>query len=131
MKRPATTGAAARVGMPGWLLLNVFADLVRDAFGEVPYLVGSATRRKTWRDVDVRVILADEVYDAAFPLRVGQRHPHPTPVGTSWSAVSMAFSALGRQLTGLPIDFQIQSQTQANDQPGATARIPLGMRPVA
>ena|SRR5688500_8957268 len=120
--------AAARVGMPGWLLLNVWADLVQDAFGETPYLVGSATRRKTWRDVDVRLILADDLYAAAFPLRRGHTHPHPTPVGTAWSAVAMAFSALGRQLTGLPIDFQVQSQAQANREPGAAARIPLGMR---
>lgn len=113
--------------MPGWLLLNVFGDLVRDAFGETAYLVGSATRRKTWRDVDVRVMLSDEVYAAAYPLRPGVALPHPIPVGTSWAAVSMAFSALGRQLTGLPVDFQVQSQTQANAEPGAAARIPIGM----
>ena len=120
-------GARARVGMPGWLLLNVFAAVVGDAFGETPYLVGSATRRKTWRDVDVRVILSDDDYAAGFPLRAGLTHPHALSLGTRWAAVCMAFSALGRQITGLPIDFQIQSQTQANREPGAAARIPLGL----
>lgn len=121
--------AAARVGMPCWLLLNLFGRLVRDAFGETAYLVGSATRRKTWRDIDVRVILPDELYAAAFPLRRGLTHPHPIPNGTNWAAVAMAFSALGRQITGAPVDFQVQSQTQANREPGAAARIPLGLEP--
>lgn len=120
-------GARARIGMPGWLLLQVWADLVHDAFGETPYLVGSATRRKTWRDVDVRVILPDGAYQQAFPLPPGITHPHPIALGTRWAAVCMAFSALGRQITDLPIDFQVQSQTQANAEPGAAARIPLGL----
>lgn len=123
-----TAAAAARVGMPGWLLLNVWAGIVSDAFGEVPYLVGSATRRKTWRDVDVRIILDDEAYQQAFPLPPGISHPHPIALGSRWAAICMAFSALGRELTGLPIDFQVQSRAQANNEPGAAARIPLGLR---
>jgi hypothetical protein len=34
---------------------------------------------------------------------------------TKLSAVTLAFSALGSQMTGLPIDFQIQPQTWANE----------------
>jgi hypothetical protein len=31
------------------------------------------------------------------------------------SAITLAFAALGKAMTGLPIDFQIQSATRANE----------------
>lgn len=99
------------VGMPAHLHLEVFAAVVAEAFdGELPYLVGSATD-KGWRDVDVRLILDDDVFDALFPDRMSQA----LSSSKKWSAMCMAFSALGERMTGLPIDFQIQRQTDAND----------------
>ena len=51
------------VGMPATLLLEEFGSQVWNAFGDCPYLVGSALENKTgWRDVDVRIILDDEEY---------------------------------------------------------------------
>jgi hypothetical protein len=38
----------------------------------------------------------------------------------------MAYSALGRQMTGLPIDFELQLTSKANEQYEG-ARIPLAM----
>jgi hypothetical protein len=99
------------VGMPKAILLDHFGAVIRDAFGEVPYLVGSATRSKTeWRDVDVRVILDDD----EFERQVGE-HARPLMLNARWAALCLAFSTLGREMTGLPIDFQIQQQSHANE----------------
>lgn len=97
------------VGMPATLYLEEFGHLVWAAFGEYPYHVGSSVFNKVWRDVDVRLILADEEYER---LDLGDpKHPH---MNKRWVALTLAFSALGKQITGLPIDFQIQQQTDAN-----------------
>lgn len=98
------------VGMPAALLLQEFGSQVWAAFGEPPYLVGSALQGKQWRDVDVRLILPDEQYAAMF----GEPDDLAQLTDGKWVAMCLAFSALGRQMTGLPIDFQIQQQTRAN-----------------
>lgn len=100
------------VGMPAHLHLEVFARVVESAFGEIPYLVGSAAQGKGWRDVDVRLMLDDDVFDALFPDKVSTANS----TSKKWSAMCMAFSALGEKMTGLPIDFQIQRTTEANDK---------------
>jgi hypothetical protein len=107
------------IGSPAVLLLDLFGDVVDDAFDSTAYLVGSAARGKEWRDVDVRVILDDEEYHRNY----GQ--VKPVRKGPRWSAMALAFSALGRQMTGLPIDFQLQSMTHANGQYGGEVRVPL------
>jgi predicted nucleotidyltransferase len=97
------------IGMPAALKLEVFGRLIYDAFGDYAYLVGSALFGKTWRDVDVRLILFDEEYD-----RQGLGDPRSPHSNRKWVSLVFAFSALGREVTGLPIDFQIQQQTEAN-----------------
>lgn len=97
------------VGMPVALLLHEFGSQVWHAFGAPPYHVGSSVESKQWRDVDVRLILDDEVYEAMGLGVPGREHDNG-----KWVALCLAFSALGRQMTGLPIDFQIQQQTYAN-----------------
>ncbi len=97
------------VGMPAALMLEKFGHIVLDAFGNVPYLVGSSLFGKKWRDVDVRLILGDEEYEI---MGLGDpNHPHSN---AKWVAYVLAFSTLGQKLTGLPIDFQIQQRTYAN-----------------
>jgi hypothetical protein len=99
--------------MPNTLYLGLFGEYVLNAFGEVPYLVGSALSSRTPRDVDVRLILSDEQYEAwGFG---DPRHPHQNP---KWEATVLAFSALGTRLTGLPIDFQVQAASVANQDDG-------------
>jgi len=110
------------VGMPALLYLEQFGSLVRDAFGTPPYLVGSALKGREWRDVDVRVILADEEYARWF----GEPAWVERACG-KWSAICMAFSELGRRMTGLPIDFQVQSQKTANSKFGEEPRSALGI----
>lgn len=101
------------VGMPAALKLQEFGAHVAAVFGSEPYHVGSSVESKTgWRDVDVRMILTDEEWIAwgfGHPDYVEHRDP-------KWIALCLAFSALGRDMTGLPIDFQIQQQTRANKQ---------------
>lgn len=116
------TGAIG-VGMPAVLHLNAFGREIQEAFGEVPYLVGSAAVGKEWRDVDVRLILPDEEFDAMFP-----DHTKPSRCDGKWSLLCAAISELGRIRTGLPIDFQIQRTTDANDLYGGV-RQALGIYP--
>lgn len=96
-------------GMPASLFLDDFGSVVWDAFGEPPYLVGSSLTGKKWRDVDVRLLLDDAVYES-----MGLGHPERTHANGKWRALVLAFSALGKQMTGLPIDFQIQQRSLAN-----------------
>jgi hypothetical protein len=114
----------AGIGMPAALLLDEFGSLVQDAFGGAGYgvyQVGSSLRTTAWRDVDVRLILSDEEYAA---LGLGDpEHPHQN---ARWVALVRAFCALGREITGLPIDFQIQQQTHANAKHAGT-RSALGV----
>lgn len=94
----------------GWDL-RVFGAHVTQAFGHVPYQVGSSlSPERTWRDVDVRLILPDDEYATLFgnPVAIGWAGG---PVVNMWD---LAWSALGREMTGLPIDFQFQQQTLAN-----------------
>lgn len=103
--------ASSRVGMPTQLYLNDFGQLVLDAFGEIAYWVGSSARGPGWRDVDIRVMLDDERYAAegyGDPV-----NPHSNP---KWVAQCKVWSAYGKALTGLPIDFQIQQTSQANKE---------------
>jgi hypothetical protein len=95
--------------MPAGIWLNKFGVIVRDYFGHVPYHVGSSLKTKDWRDVDVRLILPDDEFDSMF----GSNRNAET--NTKLAAVTLAFSALGKEMTGLPIDFQIQPQTWANE----------------
>jgi hypothetical protein len=39
-----------------------------------------------------------------------------TPKGAKWETYCLAFSALGHDLTGLPIDFKVQPATWANEK---------------
>lgn len=88
------------------------------------YHVGSSlTRKLGWRDVDVRLILDDDEYAA---MQLGD--PTRSMLNEKWVALCLAFSALGKQLTGLPIDFQIQQQSYANKKFNGP-RSPIGLVP--
>lgn len=98
-------------GMPATLFLNEFGSHVWAAFGHMPYHVGSSLTKKTgWRDVDVRIILSDDEYE-----RMELGDPERTHHNAKWVSLVLAYSALGKAMTGLPIDFQIQQQTYANE----------------
>jgi hypothetical protein len=82
------------------------------------YLVGTAVKREAFRDVDVRLILADKRYDR---------------LKKALGAEGIAFLGIATgqylaSLTDLPIDFQVQRQTEANHHHPGGMRNPLGLR---
>lgn len=104
--------------------LDRWGGVLFRATGQVPFLVGSALERRDFGDVDVRIILDDEIYDALFPAP----KYHPQRAQALWSMLCEAISVWGRQETGLPIDFQFQRRTEANaEELGAGHRHGLGM----
>ena len=109
------------VGMPAFMHLEEFGSQVWSAFGDNPYLVGSALTQRTWRDVDVRLILDDEEYK-----RLDLGDPERGTMNAKWCAWCMAFASLGRTMTALPVDFQIQQRTFANKKFPKQKRHPLG-----
>lgn len=103
-------------------LLDAGCAPLRHEFpGLGPYLVGSATTGKNSggvRDVDVRHLMHDKDY-AKFAEAVGI------------SGVRFLGIAIGQylaSLTGLPVDFQFQQLTAANEKHPGTHRNPLGVR---
>ena len=68
--------------------------------------------------MDVRLILIDEHYDS---LMGG------TPEGFA-TLLDFALGAYIRELTGLPVDFQVQRMTEANENHKGKQRNPLGGR---
>jgi hypothetical protein len=107
------------IGQPQGMLLNEFGQRVCDAFGEIPYHVGSSLSAMgqkgpiTWRDVDVRLMLDDDVWEK---MELGNpENPHGN---AKWRALCIVFSEYGRHVTGLPIDFQLQQRTHANAKYG-------------
>jgi len=107
---------------PHFYNLNQAVALINKAFGgHGCYLVGSSRERRDYRDVDVRLILSDKEYDHLFRGPDGWLNP-------LWSLLCTSLSLWLKQQTDLPIDFQIQRQTQANaDHPGAGRRAALGV----
>lgn len=99
-----------RVGQPGAVLLHRWGRDLYEAFAEPPYLVGSATREKRWRDVDVRVMLDDPTFAA---LTGGADPTHPVATCYRWAALNLGISLWGQKVTGLPIDFQFQHEDHA------------------
>lgn len=105
---------------PVLFALDLACKPIVEAFGEMPYLVGSVQERTAgpWSDVDVRLMLDDDAYDALF---AGTRPEYQT-------MLDLVFSVYLRDMTGLPIDFQIQRTSQANEHHGSKPRNPLGRR---
>lgn len=107
---------------PESFLLNQACLAVNSAFGGFGcYLVGSSLVRRDYRDVDVRYVMGDDEFDRLFP---GAAH-HPQ-INALWSLMCSSIALLLKQQTGLPIDFQIQRQTEANAK-FSGPRNPLGI----
>lgn len=110
------------LGAPAFFELNQACVLVNQALGEFGcYLVGSSLERRDFRDVDVRCIMADEAFDRMFPMQGAPQHD------ARWSLICCAISLWLKQRTGLPIDFQIQRQTEANAEYPDGERSALGI----
>ena len=106
-------------GMPQGIWLHKFGMIIQDYFGHTAYHVGSSVSSKEWRDVDVRLMLPDDEFERLFGEIRG------TEVNAKLAAVTLAFCALGKEMTGLPVDFQIQPQSWANEKYGGQVRSAL------
>ncbi len=111
------------VGAPAIFALESACVQITDAFGGFGcYLVGSALERADWRDVDVRYIMRDEEFDVLFPGARPCWEQDPR-----WLLLTVSISERLSKLTGLPVDFQFQPQTHANERHEGK-RHPLGLR---
>lgn len=103
------------VGAPAIFALELACKGINQAFGGYGcYLVGSALERADWRDVDVRMILSDAEFLALFPDV--QLDAHNWEFDPRWLLLTISISEHLRKVTGLPIDFQFQPQTHANER---------------
>src|SRR5213076_3504241 len=93
-----------------WALDEACHGLPRQALG-TSYLVGSVMRRSDFRDVDVRMMLDDEVYDSL---------PED-----AWRFFGFVTSRHLAATAALPVDFQIQRRTEANEKYSGQPRNPI------
>lgn len=111
------------IGAPAAFELELACRELTEAFGHFGcYVVGSVLDRRDWRDVDVRYILPDEDFARLFP-DAGQHWEHDP----RWLVLTTAMSSWLSKRTGLPIDFQFQPQTHANER-HAGKRSAFGLR---
>ncbi|MDE2096524.1 MAG: hypothetical protein KGL39_04700 [Patescibacteria group bacterium] len=93
--------------------LKLVAETVGDCFPDNygVFHVGSSITRKDYRDVDVRLIMADEAFERLF----GKTEAHPKNLDF-WMLTCWAISEWMQKRTGLPIDFQIQAIGSADNK---------------
>ena len=112
-----------------WRLVNACRP-IEDAFGgEHVWLVGSCLTRPDYRDVDLRLILDNGVFGRVFHSPYNDVDGKPVGLSDQFRMLlQTAISGLLRETTGLPIDFQIQSQHEA-DYYNDHGRHPVILRP--
>ncbi len=98
--------------------LNHACTIVNRAFEGGTYLVGSSTdpEKDGYRDIDIRTILADEEWDAIFDGRPD-----------FWGLFCLGVATYLTEVSGLPIDYQVQRRTEANERFDGKTRNPIGV----
>lgn len=126
MTEKASVRVASYLSPPDLHRLNWACRPIRDAFDATPYLVGSVLTRPDYRDIDVRLILEDETVARMFGH--GRRRDPNVPAEAVRLLVNISLSDLITKMAQppAPIDFQIQSMTEAN-VPEHGMRNPLGV----
>lgn len=103
------------IGAPACFKLELCCQQLNRAFGEYGcFLVGSALERPDWRDVDVRFIMQDGAFARLFPQAVLQDGAFQ--FDPRWLIITVAIAGWLSSETGLPIDFQFQPQSFANER---------------
>lgn len=101
------------VGAPAIFALELACADINRAFGGFGcFLVGSALDRPDWRDIDIRLIMPDDEFAALFP-NAGRLAWEIDP---RWLLMTVAISERLSKVTGLPVDFQFQPMTHANER---------------
>lgn len=100
---------------PGYFKLNQAVAVINRAFDDKGsygiYLVGSCLARRDFRDVDVRMIMKDGDYDRLFPGAADR-----PDLNAYWSLTCVTLAEWLTNQSGLPVDFQIQRASVANEQ---------------
>jgi hypothetical protein len=100
---------------PAYFKLNQAVAMIDRAFDVHgtfgTYLVGSCLKRRDFRDVDVRMIMENEAYDKLFPGAIDR-----PDLNAYWSLTCVTIADWLARETGLPVDFQIQRQSTANEE---------------
>ncbi len=105
------------IGPPGCFELEMAMKHVGDAFGRhCSYVVGSTLERPDWRDVDVRMILDDDEFAKLFPNVDLKNGAAVWEFDPRWLLLNVAITDWLRKHTGLPVDFQMQPRTFANER---------------
>jgi hypothetical protein len=113
---------ATYLSPPDYNRLNWACQPIAEAFGELPYLVGSVLTRPDYRDIDIRLILDDDVFMRLLNSD-GRLYTVRKLLNTALSDLIASAANAPK-----PIDFQIQSMTEANAPEHNGARNPLGVR---
>jgi hypothetical protein len=79
------------------------------------YIVGSAVQHKDWRDVDIRQIVSDADFEKLKKV---------IDIGYFNHMVSI----WGQQITGLPIDYQVQGIGHEDNKNSKGYHHPIGLR---
>lgn len=92
-----STLLTSHIGLEYRVRLNAFAAMFRKLNGVTRvYVTGSSVRSKEFHDVDLYVSFADETYTALYQTN-----------NDRWWLECAAYSALGRAMTGLPLEVHI------------------------
>lgn len=109
---------AGHIGAPACFALELACRDLCDAFECYGcYVVGSSQDRADWRDVDVRLIMDDAEFVKLFPVVSPLLLKNAAwEKDTRWLLLTVSISERLSRLTGLPVDFQFQPQTFANER---------------
>lgn len=106
---------------PHYFDLNLACVPLLAAFDGGVYLVGSCLERPDYRDVDVRAIVSDHEWVRLF----GSDHGACSAL---WSVLCASVSLWLTSRSDLPIDFQVQRQSDANARyPGARSALGIAV----
>lgn len=108
---PAPKKGGSYVGVPAIFNLSNCCHLIQQAYPRSTcFLVGSSLVRPNWRDIDIRCVMPDEDMMRTF----GHTDSITTMRSPILALLSLSISAWLKQQTGLPVDFQFQSQSRAD-----------------
>ena len=110
-----------QLGAPATRRLEHACIIVNAAFNDTCYLVGSALTNPDYRDVDVRMVFADEKFESLFGKNGFSSH------APFWALVQVSVSTYLSQQIGLNVDFQIQKKSDLTQLDKAKHRSPLGI----
>jgi hypothetical protein len=117
---------ACYLSPPDFHRLDWACKPITEAFGEPPYLVGSVLTRPDFRDIDLRLILADDAVERMFSA-AGIRDAGDPPAVRLLLNIALSDLITKAANPPRPIDFQIQSMIEANVSEHG-ARNPMGIR---